>query len=272
MYTLGRLPVLRGLGVWFYQKRNPALSRSIRSTDLQPIAVPDAVQILRRDGAYTQLRLQDETVAELLDYCRHSNCYGDGDRSRPFRIGNKAEAEKQYGTKFALGRYMDCREDCAAVRRLERDPTLLALARGYLGCEPVLVGARMWWSFANPTTADQQTRSGQTYHFDIDGYRSVSFFFYLTDVDEGTGPHVFVRGSHRKKLWRHLCSWHKSRSDAEIQSIYPASDIRTVCGQAGQGIAEDTFCFHKGSRPRSRDRLLFQVRFGLRKYGTESDE
>ncbi len=270
MYTLGRLPIFRSLGVWFYQRRSPALAAQASvSRDLNEIRLDEAVQQLRTDGVCDKLSLRQDTVLELLDYCRHSSCFGDGDRNLPFILSEKETIEKQHGAKFSLGRYLDCRQECAAVKRLQRDPVLLSLARGYLGCEPALVGARIWWSFATNATLEQQAKSGQTFHYDIDGYRSVSYFFYLTDADEDAGAHVYVRGSHRRKLWRHLCSLYKSRSDAEIKSVYPAGDIRTICGKPGEGFAEDTFCFHKGSRPRLRDRLLFQVRFGLCNYDSD---
>ena len=178
MYTLGRLPGLRKAGVWFYQRRNPALTgQKSTSYDLNDIALGDAVQRLRDDGVYDQLRLREDTVLELLDYSRQSICYGDGSRNFPFKLDNKETAEKEQGTKFSLGRYLDCEQQCPAVKRLAHDPVLLALARGYLGCEPALVGARMWWSFANNASLDQQAKSGQTFHYDIDGYRSVSYFF-----------------------------------------------------------------------------------------------
>jgi hypothetical protein len=131
-----------------------------------------------------------------------------------------------------------------------------------------LIGARIWWSFATQASPEQHSKSGQTFHYDIDGYRSVSYFFYLTDVDEDAGAHTYVRGSHRKKRLSHLLSIRKSRSDCEIAAAYNPDDIRNICGSAGQGFAEDTFCFHKGLSPRLRDRLVLQVRFGLRDYGT----
>jgi hypothetical protein len=69
-----------------------------------------------------------------------------------------------------------------------------------------------------------------------------------------------------------LISVHKSRPDEEIEGHYPAEDIRVICGKAGTGFAEDTFCFHKGQAPRSQDRLMLQVRFGLRDYGTGRED
>jgi hypothetical protein len=111
-------------------------------------------------------------------------------------------------------------------------------------------------------------RDGQGFHYDIDGYRALAFFFYLTDVGPSNGPHVYVRGSHTKKLLRHIVSLYKGRTDAEIESVY-GLERQVVChGPAGSGFAEDIFGFHKGVHPQSGDRLIVQLRFGLRDYGT----
>jgi len=40
------------------------------------------------------------------------------------------------------------------------------------------------------------------------------------------------------------------------------------CGPAGSGFAEDIFGFHKGLHPESGDRLITQIRYELRDYGT----
>jgi hypothetical protein len=207
----------------------------------------------------------------LKAYSETATCFGDGKREYSFQISRRAVAEEQFRTRFTVGKYLNAPRACPALSRLARDPGLWAIARNYLHCEPSIVAARVWWSFAAPATPDQQTGNGQTFHFDIDGYRSVAFFFYLTEVDNESGPHVCVRGSHKRKSWPHLLSLHKSRPDAEIEAEYPRRDIWVLCGEEGQGFAEDTFCFHKGLAPQSRDRLLLQIRFALRDYGTGRD-
>jgi hypothetical protein len=130
----------------------------------------------------------------------------------------------------------------------------------------------MWWSFAGPTDGNREKASGQGFHYDIDGYRALAFFFYLTDVGPSNGPHVYIRGSHAKKRLRHLVTMYKGRSDAEIESSYGLERQIVSCGAAGSGFAEDIFGFHKGLHPEIGDRLIVQVRFGLRDYGTSRED
>jgi hypothetical protein len=89
-------------------------------------------------------------------------------------------------------------------------------------------------------------------------------FFLLTDVGLSNGPHIYVLGSHVKKPLKHLVSIYKGRSDAEIETCYGLERQDTLCGPARFGFAEDVFDFHKGLHPERGDRLIFQLRYGLR--------
>jgi hypothetical protein len=108
---------------------------------------------------------------------------------------------------------------------------------------------------------------GQGFHYDIDGYRTLAFFFYLTDVTPSNGAHVYIRRSHVHKKMKHVISIHKGHSDAEIERCYGRERQVVLCGPAGFGFAEDIFGFHRGLHPESGERLMLQVRYGPRDYG-----
>lgn len=40
----------------------------------------------------------------------------------------------------------------------------------------------------------------------------------------------------------------------------------SICGTAGFGFIEDPFCFHKGTIPVCRDRLILEVKFASKNY------
>jgi len=44
-----------------------------------------------------------------------------------------------------------------------------------------------------------------------------------------------------------------------------------VRGSAGVGFAEDIFCFYKGLHPERGDRLMLQLRYGIRSYYSTFD-
>jgi hypothetical protein len=265
MYLAGRFQMVRGLAIgWFRRSiRRPTRIEACCS-QLETVDIAQAVDSLKQTGLYCGLHLRTDTLRNLRQFCDTAVCYGNGQREYPFNCNDRASAEIAYGTRFSMGRYLDSLDKCSTLRGLERDATLLEIAREYLGVEPVFITARMWWSYPVDSESEQQVRDGQSFHYDLDDYRAISFFFYLSDVDEGSGPHVCVLESHRRKPLRFLLSPFKSKSDEQICDFYDSSQIVTVLGAAGSGFAEDLFCFHKGTHPSTRDRLLLQIRYRMR--------
>jgi len=268
MYLLARFRVVRSIVVWIYSLRNTTALSAAGPTFVEHVDVDGAARCISEDGFFSGLRLQPDAVEELLTFSDLAPCFGDGRRDRPFLYADRANAEQQYGETFKLGRYNHALLASPLLQALSRDAQLLAIARKYLQTEPVLIGVRMWWSFVGPADKDEQMKSAQGFHYDIDGYRGLTFFFYLTNVGLSNGPHVYVRGTHVKKAWKHVVSLYKGRSDDEINQSYGLERQVVSCGPAGSGFAEDIFGFHKGLHPESGDRLIVQLRYGLRDYGT----
>ena len=268
MYVFGRFRVVRLFMVWIYSQARPEPLPPAGPTLVEELDVSHAVHKIRQDGIFSGLQLRSEVVEELLTFSSAAICFGDGKTDFPFCYGDKDIAQQQSARTFRLGRYNHALRASHMLQALALDTQLLAVARGYLRREPVLLGARMWWSFAAPADAEQQMEAGQGFHYDIDGYRGLAFFFYLTEVGPSDGPHVYIRGSHVKKMRKHVISIYKGRSDAEIESCYGLERQIISCGPAGSGFAEDLFGFHKGLHPESGDRLIVQIRYGLRDYGT----
>jgi hypothetical protein len=268
MYVLGRFNVVRSLVVWLYGLRTTQAPTAEKPALTQTVDIEEAACRVRQDGFYAGLTLRPEVVERLLAFSSMAICFGDSNLDFPFRYVDREMVERQCGRQFKLGNYNYALQASPVLQALASDPQLLGIARSYLHTEPVLIGVRMWWSFACPADAKQQMEAGQGFHYDLDGYRAIAFFFYLTNVGPSNGAHIYVRGSHVKKLLRHKVSLYKGRDEAEINSAYRPEDQMMLCGPAGAGFAEDIFGFHKGLHPESGDRLIVQLRFGLRDYGT----
>jgi hypothetical protein len=273
MYVLGRFSIVRKSMVWLNSIRNPAKATAGTGSRLiEEVNIDEAVRNIRKDGFYPDLRLRPEVVEQLLTFSSMATCYAEGNSNLPFLYTDRAIVEQQSGNRFKLGRYNHALQASPVLQALATDPQLLGIARKYLNSEPVLIGARMWWSFSGPANTKQKKEAGQGFHYDLDGYRALAFFFYLTDVGAENGPHVYVRGTHDKKHWKHVVSIHKGREDGEIERIYGQEKQVVCCAPAGSGFAEDIFGFHKGQHPESGERLLLQFRYGLRDYGTGQDD
>jgi len=147
------------------------------------------------------------------------------------------------------------------VQKLITDYSILALAHLYVGVPPILDLIAMWWSTAFAREASSE--SAQLYHFDMDRIRWLKFFFYLTDVGPENGPHCFVAKSHKRKGQPlHLLKRGYVRiPDADIETYYPADDIKEITGPTGTMFVADTRAFHKGKPLKEGDRLILQFEF-----------
>ena len=171
---------------------------------------------MRRDGIHVNINLDPETVAQITRFAYSTECYWPTDPSRRFLYANRADAERRCGKAILLGRYFDIEERCEAIRAIAHDPFLHFMAASYMGAPPGQVEARLWWSFVGDATSAERIKADQGFHYDLHDYRSIAFFFHLTDVDEFSGPHVHVRGSHTHKPLRLLLGDTRQSSDEDI--------------------------------------------------------
>jgi len=267
MRFFGRFNVLRPLAVRLHHRKaslelDPSHCSIFPELDTQAI-----VNALRRDGLCPGLKLPQDVVQEILDFAASSMCYGNRLPTKGFYYSDRT-AVLQDHPDILLGSFYNISAQCPAVKRLEEDPQIRAIAAVYLNSQPILQGTHLWWSFAVDAPEQARSNAAQMYHFDLDDYRFIKFFFYLTDVDEEGGPHVIVKGTHNCKKLAHQIKLRRF-SDQEMIDEYGADQITVVCGSSGYGFIEDTLCFHKGYPPKSQDRLVIQVEFGLQDYGVQ---
>jgi hypothetical protein len=222
------------------------------------------VPLLARDGVARGLRLSTVTLDAIRAFTEAVPCYLDADPRRPVVV---AWNEPPGGTPAdaLVADYRDGIAACPAVTALRTDPLLLRVAAGYLRHPPILKRARLWWTFAGSAAdaSERSTFSVDHFHFDLDDWLCVKFFFYVTDVDEGNGPHAVILGSHRRRPLRTRLTPFKGASRAVLDAAYPADAFLLVTGEAGSGFAEDPFCFHTGTSPVVRNRLMLEVEYGI---------
>jgi hypothetical protein len=227
---------------------------------------PEAfVRTLRQDGFCGGLQIPADTLQKIQSYCATANCYGDANERYGFRYGDKARAQVVASRVFSQATYLFLDGLQPTLDQLANDPLLQEIARHYLAATPVITGVRVWWVFATPEAAYDNSITTSFFHYDKDDYSALRVFFYLSPVDAGSGPHVVARGSHLKKPLSQLVALGE-RTDAQLVAYYGEQSMHTVCGPAGSGFAEDPFCFHKATRPISGDRLMLEVKYATRNY------
>jgi hypothetical protein len=224
---------------------------------LPPGVVDDAVAGLRTDGvAVLPIRLPEERCTALEAVAADATCttVGPGGRARFDPAAPVAVRYDVDETDLAAA---------PAVQRLLADRSLLALAQGYLGAAPVHDLVAMWWSA--PGGGGPSSAAAQLFHFDLDRLRFLKLFVYLTDVDDDSGPHQFVAGSHRRlpAPFRH-----DRRYDTdEVRVAFGDAAIRTIGGPRGTVFVADTRGLHRGCPVRRGHRLVFQMEWASSLFG-----
>ena len=149
------------------------------------------------------------------------------------------------------------------IQEIAFDPSLVRIATKFLGTKPILDIISMWWSL--PFSSDAADKAAQKYHFDMDRFKFMKFFFYLNDVGPDNGPHCYVKGSTSHIPKPILAD--RRIEDEEIAENYKAIDIKELMGSAGTIMAVDTRGFHKGKTLSTGKRLLLQLQFSNSVFG-----
>jgi len=265
MFLFARLLAGRRVERWVarasYRQPNPVRFSLLGAVDLN-----QAVQDLIEHGVYVGLKLPPDIVQELRDFADTTPCFSRDRQDRGFLSHEVAEINRERERDVVAGYYFEAVEQCAAIRRLREDPALLAIAQAYVGHAPVLIRIRLWWSFpaARVSDADLHAVAQEKFHFDMNGWRTLKFFFYLTATGQDSGAHRCIVGSHRRRPLKQQLTLTVGRDIEELEDFYGQDSFLTITGEAGMGFAEDPFVFHTGSLCRDQPRLILELEFGPR--------
>jgi hypothetical protein len=132
---------------------------------------------------------------------------------------------------------------------------ILAIVEGMLGCKPTLGYLATWWSYHT----DKGAQQAEHFHRDVDDWRFVKLFIYLTDVGAKNGPHIYVSHSSASPELRQI----RRFTDEEVVATFGADQVMELTGRAGEGFLEDTFGIHKGQPVTEGCRLIFQAVYSM---------
>jgi len=262
-FELAREWATRPKGVYAKTASDSPLVRAAHDT-------ATVLDTLRTEGYYVGLTLAPDAVSELMACARSAVCYGDRDRHLAFQINDRAAFEQRLGRKLKVASYFNQQLEWPVFMRLKSDPWLNAIARAYLGRDPVFLRSEVLWSFATAATVEERVTAAQVLHCDINDFKTLKFFFYLTDVGPNNGPHEYIKKGPVKRTLMHQMLGQRCCNipDETLLRIYGASQMVTVCGPAGSGFAGDPYYFHRGAHPSEGSRVLLQIELGCRAYRT----
>jgi hypothetical protein len=216
---------------------------------------------LNREGFAAGITLPESVVDDVLKFCSIASFSLNKAPERMMRIDYDSEINPS--PPSFLYYCTAVHEKCSAIAEIATDPMVGDVVGHYLGTEPLLIGTRVFWSYPPPMVGcEAATLPDYGFHYDIDDFKFVKLFFYLTNVDEDSGPHTIIAGTHVGKSWSEKL--HRRIDDARALALY-GERIRTLTGRRGEGFFEDTFCYHKGALPR-KPRLMLEFEWSLRSY------
>ena len=137
------------------------------------------------------------------------------------------------------------------ILKLINDEEIIKIVEEKLGTKAILDNLWCWWSFKNK----DQALGPQNFHRDYNTLNFVKLFVYLTDVNEDSGPHMFVKKSAKDNFFTDT----KRYTDKQIIEKYSKKSILKIVGKKYTSFLANTFCLHKGLPPRNNDRLLLCI-------------
>jgi hypothetical protein len=214
-------------------------------------------EILKEDGYVVLENFVSKTqTEEIRSYLATKLCYDPerlemGKFSSP-DLAPKPSVHAYYAPEDAVG--IPC------LWELANDPKILSIIEDRFGAKPTISLLFVWWllyGFDVEENADSwYVKSPGEFHRDIDDWSQIRLYISLTDVDEDSGPHVFVKSSHKWFLPP------KTRAIDLDQPDFPIQDnLVTLTGEAGMAWLGDTYVLHRGIIPTKKHRLMLTVTY-----------
>ncbi|WP_019499469.1 phytanoyl-CoA dioxygenase family protein [Pseudanabaena sp. PCC 6802] len=256
----------------FYIQRidyNPERRRFISSiiANLLPKTIghqlsPEAQKLnktLDEDGVVVLNNFVDKTqVEEMRAYLATKLCL---DPQRP-EMGRFSSPD--LAPKVTFHAYYT-NEDAASLPHLwelANDPTILSIIEERFGAKPTISFLAVWWKLNDfDPEANANLRSfakPEEFHRDVDDWSEIKLFIYLNDVDESTGPHGFIKSSHKWFLPP------RSRAlDLDCSNFPMKDNLAKITGEAGMAWLENSYVLHRGMVVTARPRLIISVVYTL---------
>lgn len=263
IFALGRFPTVR--------RSYTAVRRTVQKLapphlplDAAPVVdipgydLDGIIETLHRDSIFAGLQISPAMVAGLQDYAR-SNPLTRWDLAENFRYDDVANGRLADGRPVVVAS-VHKPERCPTIAQMMRDRRLYAIASTHLGYAPTAIRPVLFWTFASdlPESERRKVHHANTFHYDVDGFNFLYIQFFGTDIDETTGPHLLMRGTHAMIPMSMLFASVRQTDEAILQRFGQERVFR-LTGKAGLGFVEDTTCFHKALPPTAANRLLLQL-------------
>ena len=271
MRVMARFKFFRFLYELFFIKKETVCVNNENLNEPFLIKNNEQVKSLKDDGVSFGLELKKEYLERIKKYTEENLCFADRNPEKGFKLEDLDRVNNILKKDVVVAQYFNFSQSEVA-KEISSSNIINNIVMEYFKKQPKFVGANLWWTFPGKHQERDRLKHAHYFHRDIDDYKFLKLFIYVTDVDENSGPHIVVKSTHRSKLICKLSDFWKERryTDYEVQKSY-AKDIITILGRSGTSFFENTLCLHKGTTPNQNARLLLQFEWACNDYGVATD-
>jgi len=143
--------------------------------------------------------------------------------------------------------------------KLALHPRILAIVNAYMGMQA------SWYYFTlNRTHVWKDTPTlSQRWHRDPEDRKLLKMFIYLNDVNEESGPFIYVKKSPRGMKYGRLFPQKPPVGyyplDGEVEKHIASQGILACTGRKGTIIFADTTGLHKGGHATNKERIMLTI-------------
>lgn len=160
-----------------------------------------------------------EEVSQILKHFEDRPVFNGHIMGSSDKIPRKLDGEAR---NFPFGVYQ--RSDVVSaphLLRLANDPKIIGIVASYLGCIPTIYSINTYWSFSGSTQKVNDTaKYTQFFHRDRDDFKFCTLFIYLTNVNMESGPHQYIKSSHKEIEFKQAVDSQTRFSKVPLDRLY----------------------------------------------------
>ena len=158
-----------------------------------------------------------------------------------------------------------CDGEISPIREVALEPSLIHDVSEYLGIPmnkltySAEIDSLIRLKSEDETSISNEYDGAVEIHRDIDSWKWVKVFYYLTDCNIGDGHHEVYLNT-QKNIPVQLKPI-KRYSHKEVNRYISNFNLKKVTGKKGYGFIENTIALHRGTKPVYNDRLILTITY-----------
>ena len=141
-------------------------------------------------GIFSGFNVKRDIVEQVLESIKDQKFLVNREQNKTIYLNEKKDNDGIY-----ICRYLNPHKNIKLIKNIAYDRTILNIAKNYFKTNPIVQSTQIWWTFSNIDKDGQYINPPGNefgYHYDVDDFKFLKLFIYLSNVDEKSGPHYFI--------------------------------------------------------------------------------